>query len=129
MKYHRISIGYDTPSFVTFDAITQLLGVSPEPWRRYWFSPEAPNGWSYLVTSEDEAPYFDFINAFLDLLEPKLDSLQLLGIEKGNISLSLTYLYSHQCSLAFDAQEMLRLGRSGIGLSIDCYEEKNNAEQ
>ncbi|MET4105139.1 hypothetical protein [Hymenobacter sp. UYP22] len=124
MKYHRLLIGYDNPSFETYDAITQLLGVAPEPWEKHWFSAEEPDSWSYLVISNEEAPYFDFINVFLDLLEPKLDALLQLGVEKANISLSLTYQYTHQCALGFDAQEMLRLGQSGLGLSIDCHEDQ-----
>lgn len=124
MKYHRLFIGYDKPGFETFDAITQLLGVAPEPWVKRWFGSKKPASWSYLVVSDDKAPYFDFINVFLDLLEPKLDALLQLGIEKESISLSLTYLYTHQCALGFNAEEMLRLGRSGFTLSIDCYEEK-----
>jgi hypothetical protein len=125
MKYHRLCIGYDKPGFETFDAITQLLGVTPEPWEKHWFGSEEPDLWSYLVVSDEEAPYFDFIHVFLDLLEPKLDALLQLGIEKKSISLSLTCLYTHQCALGFDAQEMLRLGQSGLSLSIDCYEEKD----
>ncbi|NVO31693.1 hypothetical protein [Hymenobacter lapidiphilus] len=129
MKYHRIFIGYDEPSFDTFNAVSQLMGVEPEPWEKDWFSPEEPNSWSYLVFTDDDAPYFDFINVFLNLLEPKFAALLQLGITKDRISLTLAYLYKHQCALGFDAQEMLRLGASGIGLAIDCFEEKENIQQ
>jgi hypothetical protein len=101
------------------------MGVSPEPWEVRRFAADEPQLWSYLVVSNEEEPCFDFVNVFLDLLEPRFEALQKLGIEKDDISFQLTYLYKLQCSLGFNAQEMLRLGASGIGLAIDCFEERD----
>lgn len=124
MKYYWLNISFKEPSFKTFDVITQIMGVSPEPWKKSRFAADEPHTWSYLVVSTGEKPYFDFVNVFLDLLEPQFEELLKIGIEKDDISFQLTYIYTLQCSLGFNAQEMLRLGESGIGLAIDCFEEK-----
>lgn len=78
--------------------------------------------WTYTVDTDDEEPYFDFINKFLDILEPKFNELNELGIDKSNITFWLLYEYDQQCGLEFHPQEMKRLGESGIVLCIDCWQ-------
>ena len=80
--------------------------------------------WTYSVDIEDEAPYFDFVNVFLDLLEPRFEKLSEMGIAKDKIIFWLLYKYEHQCALGFGPQELQRLGASGIALNIDCWETK-----
>jgi len=77
------------------------------------------------VDEDDEAPYFDFINVFLDALEPKIDELLKLGVTKDDITFWLLYEYDQQCGMEFHPQEMKRLGESGIVLCIDCWQTKD----
>ncbi|MFD2720777.1 hypothetical protein ACFST9_18795 [Hymenobacter monticola] len=123
MKYHHLSIFGDNTA-ETYQAITKILGVAPLEDEGRAFSKSEYSVWTYAVGTEDNQPYFDFINVFLDLLETKFDALEKLGIFRDNITFWLLYNYEHQCSLGFNAQELLRLGASGIALNIDCWEEK-----
>lgn len=111
MKYHNLYINItDTNVYPT---ITEILKLKPNE--------ENPSStWCHQVIVNDNDPYFDFINFFLDSLEPNLNRLMELGIQKSNIMIWLIYEYHEQCSLEFHSQEMLRLGKSGIGFNIDC---------
>jgi hypothetical protein len=108
-------------SFETYQKITEILGVEPRSQNKSRFSPEVPNSWSYWVESED---YFDFINHFLDILEPKIDELAKLGIECKNQDIVFWYVYEYekQCNMEFHPAEMKRLGEAGIPLAISCFE-------
>ncbi len=124
MKYHRIEIVTDK-SIETYNKITNLLGVYPLEFEnnedkedKYWI-------WTYSVDVEDEAPNYDFINKFLDILETKFDDLEKIGVTKDNITFWLLYNYEHQCSMEFHPQEMKRLGETGIVLCIDCWEQND----
>jgi hypothetical protein len=122
MKYHRLHI--DTKNIDTYNQVTVLLGIEPtkfESKRKFNYVTEL---WTYTVDVDDEEPYFDFINKFLDIIEPKFDELKKLGIDKENISFWLNYEYDQQCAMEFDPQEMKRLGESGIVLCIDCWQIK-----
>lgn len=116
MKYHQLVIFTDDTAD-TYQKITCLLGVKPIEVKEFGV-------WTYSVEEKDEAPYFDFVNAFLDLLEPRFEKLEELGITKDKILFWLLYEYEHQCALGFGPQELQRLGVNGIALNIDCWEPK-----
>lgn len=124
MKYHHLSISCDDTA-ETYHAITNILGVAPLEDAASKYSTSAYSVWTFAVEADENQTYFDFINAFLDLLEPKFDALEDLGISRSDIIVWLLYNYEHQCSMSFSAQEMLRLGASGIALNVDCWEERN----
>jgi hypothetical protein len=71
------------------------------------------------MSEEDE--YIDFINIFLDLIEPNMTKLKELNISIEDILIWQLYEYEHQCALSFTPQEMKRLGDLGIHLNIDCW--------
>lgn len=131
MKYHRLHIHTDG-SIETYNNITQLLGIEPAA-----INPDSKSGepyslWTYDVDTKDEDSYFDFINAFLDILEPKFDGLEKLGVTRDHILFWLNYEYEHQCAMEFHPKEMKRLGESGIHLNIDCWplnQDESTAEQ
>ena len=120
MVYHRIFIDTGN-SEDTFNKLTSLLGVTPTVFEKNKFSESVYSTWSYCVDTSDEEPYFDFINKFLDILEPKFAKLADLGIDKDAISFWYLYEYDQQCSMEFNPKEMKRLGESGITLCIDCW--------
>ncbi len=121
MKYHRIYIHTDG-TLETYNEITQLLGVIPEPIDTSSRFSKGYSTWTYSVdTSEEDGP-FDFINIFLDLLESKFAGLEKLGVNKNtDILFWLLYEYDRQCALEFHPEEMKRLGQSGVHLNIDCW--------
>ena len=120
MKYHNLYI--DTSNnFETYQKITEILKVAPtenskEP------DKEKYSTWTYQVVNDEEIEYFDFINVFLDLLEPNFEKLSLAGIQKENILIWLFYEFDQQCALGFSAEELKRMGQSGIALNIDCIQ-------
>jgi len=123
MKYHRLYI--DTNGTIEiYNQITKVLGVQPTTFPPNKWNPNPFLLWAYCVDVHEEASSFDFINVFLDILEPKFNALELLGITKENILFWLVYKYDKQCAMEFHPQEMKRLGESGIALNIDCHEIK-----
>lgn len=78
--------------------------------------------WSYEVVSRADDDYFDFINEFLNLLEPRFEKLERLGVKREDISIWFLYNYDQQCNMEFDSQRMKRLGESGVTLCISCWE-------
>ena len=120
MVYHRIFIDTGN-SEDTYNKLTSLLGVTPTVFEKTKFSVSTYDTWSYCADIADEEPYFDFINNFLDILEPKFNKLADLGVEKNAITFWYLYEYDQQCSMEFHPQEMKRLGESGITLCIDCW--------
>ncbi|WP_320052972.1 DUF4279 domain-containing protein [uncultured Acetobacteroides sp.] len=124
MKYHHLYI-YIDDNIETYNKITDLLGVKPTKFEKYKTSKEPDNKydlWAYSVETEDEEPYFDFINKFLNILEPKFEDLKKLGVKKNDILFWLLYEYDQQCAMEFHPEEMKRLGESGIVLNIDCWQ-------
>lgn len=112
----------------TYNSVTKLLEIQPTEKKEDKNSPDCYGSWMYTVTETDTDPYFDFINSFLDLLEPKFADLEKLGVTKDKILFWLLYEYDQQCGMEFRPQEMARLGQSGIHLNIDCWtsnDEKN----
>lgn len=121
MKYYQLYISFEN-SPETYAAVTQLLGKEPFPNQPSWFNANLYDSWFYQVeVADDDAP-FDFITAFLDMLEGKYEALAALGISRSDILFWLVYEYDKQCALEFHPQEMKRLGENGIGLNIDCHQ-------
>lgn len=129
MKYYQLFINTVNGS-ETFNAITNLLGLQPTETEKDKLSEDRYSTWMYMVTEAEEDPYFDFINCFLDVLEPKFVELEKIGVAKDDILFWLLYEYDQQCAMEFHPKEMIRLGQSGIHLNIDCWQlnidEKSN---
>lgn len=112
-----------------FDKVTEILGVEPavdEP--RLSFPELEYSTWNYQVESHEDDSYFDFINKFLNILEPKFEKLASIGITKQEISIWHLYEYDQQCNMEFHAQELKRLGEFGITLCISCWEKDSHIE-
>ena len=120
MKYHRLHIDLDG-TVETYNKITQLLELEPATIDMDSKFGQTYSLWTYEVDINDEDEYFDFINTFLDILEPKFTALEELGVKKNNILFWLIYEYDQQCAMEFHPQEMKRLGESDIHLNIDCW--------
>lgn len=122
MKYYRLDIDSKN-SVEIYNKITEILGVKPTEFETT--KPEFLYSlWSYAIeeNEEDETPYYDFINNFLDIVEPKFKELKKIGVKKKNISFWLNYEYDQQCGMEFHPEEMKRLGKSGIVMCIDCWQ-------
>ncbi len=120
MKYYQLFIDTDNNS-ETYNSVTKLLGLQPTETEKDKISQDRYGFWMYMVTESDNDPYFDFINSFLDVLEPKFVDLEKLGVTKDKILFWMLYEYDQQCAMEFHPQEMARLGQSGIHLNIDCW--------
>ena len=116
MKYYKLVIFTDGTK-ETYQKITAILRVKPVEENGY-------DVWTYIVEEHEESPTFDFINAFLDLLEPQFEKLEEVGVNKDKLLFWLLYEFEHQCALGFSPQEIQRLGANGIALNIDCWEPK-----
>jgi len=121
MKYHNLYIDTDG-TFEKFDKISKLFRLEPMPVDKEIKFAKPYSLWTYQVVTADEDEYFDFINKFLDILEPKFADLEILGVKRDNILFWLIYEYDQQCAMEFHSQEMKRLGESGIHLNIDCFQ-------
>ncbi|MEH0154255.1 hypothetical protein V6R21_08920 [Limibacter armeniacum] len=127
MKYHRLQI-YTNGSQDNYNAISKLLGVQPTEFPESKFDNNPFDIWIYSVDIADEDPYFDFINQFLDILEPKFSDLEKMEITRDNISFWLLYEYYEQCGMEYHPKEMKRLGESEIVLCIDCWQRNTEIE-
>lgn len=121
MKYYRLHINSKN-DFESYSKITEILGVNPTELEIDKFSTNLYSLWTYIVDEEDEGSYYDFINNFLDIIEPKFKELKKIGIKKKDITFWLNYEYDQQCGMEFHPKEMKRLGKSGIVLCIDCWQ-------
>ena len=119
MNYYRLYIHCKNEE--VYYQITEILLIEPTI-----FDNENTNEiktlWCYAIDEKDEDDYLDYINIYLDLIEPKLLELEGVGIERSGISVWRIYEYQHQCSMEIAPQEMKRLGNNGITLCIDCFE-------
>jgi len=116
LKYYNLHISFER-SKKTYNKITSILGKLPIEANLK----EEPSGWwIQLEENEEKDKYVDFINLFMDLLEPKFNDLKKIGINKEDILIWLVYEYKHQCALGFDSEELKRLGENGIAFNIDC---------
>lgn len=118
MKYHRLHIDTDG-TFESYNKITKILGLKPAQIDMECSFGQPYGLWTYEVDTEDE--YFDFINQFLDILEPKFVELKKIGVNKDDILFWLNYEFDQQCSLEFHPQDMMRLAKNDIHLNIDCF--------
>lgn len=118
MKFHNLYIETKN-NLEVYQKITDILNVCPKEEQE--FSP-----WTYQIVTNEEDEYFDFINVFLNLLEPNFEKLRDLGIKKKDISIWLFYEYEQQCSMSFNPQEMKRIGESEISFNIDCIKKEIN---
>jgi hypothetical protein len=122
MKYYlRLDILTDN-TIDTYNKITNILGWTPTQLGIEKHLDTRYSVWSYSVDIGEADPYFDFINIFLDRLEPKFINLEKLGVTKDNITFWLLYEYDQQCNLEFDPQRLKRLGDNGISLCISCWD-------
>ena len=120
MKYYQLFIETDNNPEL-YNHITKILCLQPTEDENY-ISKNKYLTWMYMVAESEDAPYFDFINNFLDILEPKFDELESIGITKDKILFWKLYEYDQQCGMEFHPQEIKRLGNSGIHLNIDCWQ-------
>ena len=102
-----------------YNAVTDLLGLIPDAFE----APYENQIWIYTKEVKESEPGFDFINEFLDIIEPKFSKLEELGIKRNDILIWKLYGYDQQCNMEFDPQRMKRLGDNGITLCISCWEE------
>ena len=116
MKYHILSITTDSTE-ETYNRISNLLGLEPKAVDKNTKDDSLYSLWEYEVITNEEDEYFNFINNFLDILNPKLIDLEKLGVIKENILFWLLYEYNQQCAMEFNPQEIKRLGESGIHLN------------
>jgi len=125
MKYYNLYIAFES-NWDTYNKVTELLGRNPQKHKKSKFDKnnEPSMWWLQLKEDEEGENYVDYINIFMDLLEPNLESLRKIGIEKKDILIWLVYEYDHQCALSFLPNELERLGKNGIALNIDCLEKK-----
>ncbi len=126
MKYYQLFIDTDNNSD-TYNSVTKLLGLQPTETEKNKLSEDRYSSWMYMVTETETDPYYDFINNFLDILEPKFGNLEKLGVTRDKILFWMLYEYDQQCGMEFHPQEMARLGQSRIHLNIDCW--ANNTEK
>lgn len=117
-SYDSLQINF-TPSNETYDSITKIIGVKPTDKD---FKNKIPNTWTYQVIEEQNDPFYDFINKFLDLLEYKYDKLAEIRIKRSDISIWYLYEYDQQCNMEFDPTRLKRLGENGITLCISCWD-------
>jgi hypothetical protein len=84
------------------------------------------NIWSLEIIENENDPYFDFINHFLNLLDNKYDLLNYIGVARTDISIWLLYTYDSQCNLEFLPKDLSRIGSEEISLSISCWASSSN---
>ena len=82
MKYYRIHIDSKASAEI-YNEITKILGVKPTQFESE-NSEDLYSLWTYAIdeNEEDETPYYDFVNNFLNIIEPKLSELKKIGIKK-----------------------------------------------
>ena len=130
MKFYNLHVAFSVPSWNTYNEISRILGLVPtEHTKSNFDQSDEPSDWHYQIIEKDEDPTIDFINVFLDILEPNFEKLAQLGIGRDAILFWLVYEYSKQCAMEFHPDEMQRLGQSGICLNIDCFENNQRKEE
>ena len=122
MIFNKISI-YNPNGSESYKRISEILNLEPIATEGLETSTTEQYGvGTYSVETTDEEHYFDFINRFLDILEPTFEDLENLGIKRDDISFWHLYEYDQQCAMEFMPKEMERLGKTGITLCIDCWQ-------
>lgn len=121
MKYYRLHIDSKNDSII-YRKITKILAIEPADFKEDKNNKDLNSLWTYSVEEKEEEPNYDFINQFLDIIEPNLSELKKIGIDREDITFWMIYEYDQQCSMEFHPQEMKRLGESGIIMCIDCFQ-------
>jgi hypothetical protein len=121
MTSYRLDIQSDGTQ-ETFNRITEIVGWIPQISNDTKHRDSRFVTWSYMVDQQDNEPYYDFINNFLDKLDIKFVELTRLGVTREDISFWLLYEYEQQCGLEFNPLQMKRLGDAGITHCIDCWQ-------
>lgn len=119
-SYDSLQINF-TPSLETYNLITEIIGVIPID-KDFKNNQDIPNTWTCQIIVEQNDPFFDFINGFLNLLENKYDKLADIGINRIDISIWYLYEYDQQCNMEFDPIRLKRLGENEITLCISCWD-------
>jgi len=117
VNYYRLYI--DTKSEEIYNLVSEILQTEPTILDNRKVNGTKPS-WCLAIDEKDE--YIDYINLYLDLLEPKFSDLEKIGIDRNDITIWRVYEYQQQCSLEITPQEMRRLGNNNITLCIDCFE-------
>jgi hypothetical protein len=128
-NYYRLHINCK-PDKSVYESISQILDVTPmsfEPSKM--FPVDTYSDWTYEIIEREEDNYYDFINEFLNLIEPNLNELKKIGITVSDILIWKLYEYQGQCAMEFHPKEMKRLGELGIHLNIDCWESNNEKDK
>ena len=120
MKYYNLYINFEN-SVDTYNAVKEIFQIEPQKNTPTKFNQNLFDKWWYQAVQKETDASSDFINFFLDLLEPNFEKLSQLGISKSDIIIWMVYEYDKQCSMEFHPQEMKRLGENGISFNIDCY--------
>lgn len=124
MKYYNLNINFE-PSWDTYNRITETIGQQPKEYKQSHFEKSnIPSTWWIQLNQDEEDSPIDFINVFMDLLEPNFEKLNEIGIRNNDIVIWLVYEYDKQCSMEFHSEELERIGRNSITLCIDCFERK-----
>jgi hypothetical protein len=128
VKYYNLNISTNE-TIEHYNQITDLLGVQPITIDLNPRFGTPYDLWTYQICEDETDDSVDFINIFLDLLEPKFAALKELGVKKEDILFWLYYEYDGQCAMEFHPAEMKRLGESGIHLNIDCLKKQDVSHQ
>lgn len=125
MKYYSLYIQFEA-NWDTFNKVTAILGHIPQKYEKSKFDKcNEPSIWHLQLKEDEESNiYVDFINIFMNLLEPNFERLINLGIEKKDILIWLVYEFDRQCALSFFPKDLERLGKNGIAFNIDCLKKK-----
>ena len=92
-NYYRLHINCNTDKGV-YESISQLLGVKPRSFEASkMFPTDTFSDWTYEVIEKDDDDSFDFINKFLDLIEPHLTELKKLDVTTNDILIWKLYEY------------------------------------
>lgn len=95
------------------NTVTTILGVEPNV---------KESVWELEKIEEEEDPYINYIEYFLDLLEGNYEKLSLIGVEKSDISIWRLYEYDQQCNMEFSPGNMQRMGENGIVFCVSCWQ-------
>ena len=119
MNYYRFDIQTEN-DISKYNAITNLLQLSPKKVNQK--DDFAYSIWTYEIEINGKDKPYDFINNFLDILEPKFEELVKIQIDKDDITFWFLYEYDQQCNMEFNPREMKRLGENEITLCVSCWE-------
>jgi hypothetical protein len=117
VNFYRLYINTENENI--YQKVSEILNVKPTLFDK---ENDEKTLWCYGIDEENEDDYIDFINLYLDILEPKFTKLKEIGIKRSEISIWRIYEYEHQCAMEITPQEMKRLGNNEITLCIDCFQ-------